>query len=125
MPPWPDIFKPEGLATEVLSLRVQGQIPIEQRPLNGVCYPAGNIPCFPFQQQPDRERPRRIVRVQSRLEPEVRQVRFRFCVEEHSTENPAEPEEILILDPRRAAALVDLHAQPVACLPNIGREVKV
>ena len=46
-------------------------------------------------------------------------------VEKDTAENTEEPEHILILQPSRAAVLVDLHAQAVAGLLEIRRQVKV
>ena len=88
---------------------------------NPAGYPAG----LPVQQQADGEGPGAAFRLPVRLQPYVLQMGLRLGVQEHGAENPAEPEEILVLQPCRAAALVDLHTQPVAPLLDIGRQIKV
>ena len=65
------------------------------------------------------------VRLQRGAQPQIFQMQRRFRVQVHRPEQPREPEEILVLDPGGAAALVYLHTQAVAPLPDIGGQVKV
>ena len=125
MSPGADILKSEELAAKILSLRCQLQRTIEEDTLGRMYDPAGNRGPFPLQQKPDRQRSSGIVLLQSRLEPQILQMYLRLGIEKHGPEDTAEAEEVLILDPRCAAALVDLHAQPVACLPDIRGQVKL
>ena len=127
MLPGEDVFKPERLAAEIFSLLAQRQRAVQQDALPGMGDAAMDVRARrrALQQQPYGQGSGVVVLLQPGLEPQVGQVQFRLRVEEHRAEDSAEPEEVLILDPGRAAALVDLHAQPVSRVPDVGGEVKV
>ena len=127
VPPGTDVLEPEGRTDKVLPLTAELQCALKEvRSIRGL-HPAadGRPRRLPLQQQPDAEGPRDAVRLQPRLEPEVRQVDLWLGVQEHGPEQAAETEEILVLDPGGAGALVDLHAQTVAGLADIGGQVEV
>ena len=74
--------------------------------------------------QPQPQGARLVVRGQTCIQPQVLHIAFGLGIEIDAAEDAAEAEEILILQPGRAAALVDLYAQPVAGGMNVGAQVK-
>ena len=84
--------------------------------------PCGDGSCF-RQLQPETDAAAGIVRVQGGLDPQI--LGDGLGIEVNGTENAGEPEEILVLDPAAAAALVDLDAEPVAGFSDPGGQVEV
>ena len=125
--PGANVLKPEGLAAQIPALPPQLQGSVEEGLAAGGLDFAGDPGALrlPAEQQAGGERPGAVVLLQPGLKPQVLQVEPGLGVEEHGAEDAAEAEEVLILDPRRAGALVNLHAQPVALVSDVGGEVEV
>ena len=76
-------------------------------------------------QQPQMERPGGVVLLQSGAQPQILHMNPGLGIQHHTAKNTAESEKVLIFQPRGAAVLVNLHAQPVALLPDVGGQIKV
>ena len=127
MAPGADVFKPEGLAAQILPFGGQLQGAVKQRALHRVGDPAPDLCALglPAEAQADRQRSGGVVLRQPRLEPQVLQVHPGLGIQEYRAEKAGKPEKVLILDPGRAGALVHLHAQAVARLPDIRGQIEV
>ena len=125
MVPFPDAGKHQRPGP-IESIRfLQRQLTVEDRTVLGVTQEKvdlGHGGLDKFQPQP--QGARLVICVQPRIQPQVLYIALGFGIEIDAAENAAEAEEILILQPGCAAALVDLYAQPVAGGMNIGGQIK-
>ena len=106
----------------VFSVKAQRQILVHQA-VNGTM--EGYAFRFTAEEQTDFQLAGGIVLQKRGLQPQVVHIRGGLGVEKHAAEDAAEPEEVLILQPSRAAVLIDLHAQAVPGFPDVGSQVKV
>ena len=120
--PWLDIGEDKFWTDMVFSVKAQRQILVHQA-VNGTM--EGYAFRLTAEEQTDFQLAGGIVLQKRGLQPQVVHIRGGLGVEKHAAEDAAEPEEILILQPSRAAVLIDLHAQAVARFPDVGSQVKV
>ena len=120
--PWLDIGEDKFWTDMVFSVKAQRQILVYQA-VNGTM--EGYAFRFTAEEQTDFQLAGGIVLQKCGLQPQVVHIRGGLGVEKHAAEDAAEPEKVLILQPSRAAVLIDLHAQAVPGFPDVGSQVKV
>ena len=122
MIPHPDFGEGNGLGENIFSLGDQLQISVKEDtlfPVADLCVNLGGL----AQLQPEADIAGGEVFVEVGLDPQI--LHQGGGIEEHGTEDAGEPEEVLILDPGAAAALVDLHAEPVVLFPDVGGQIEI